>query len=138
MSISKKNNTDYLTQFFSNNLENSDKEFTCDLKDTILSTDLINGEKTTSESFSTWRVKVNISEEKLLFGRGGYLRGCGPLNDSFRLTISESQLLCQEEYEGKVRYEGGIKKSKSESGDFIFNNLEKLLKKKCTEFSIWA
>ena len=26
MSISKKNNTDYLTQFFSNNLENSDKE----------------------------------------------------------------------------------------------------------------
>ncbi len=104
--------------------ENSDKEFTCDLKDTILSTDLINGEKTTSESFSTWRVKVNISEEKLLFGRGGYLRGCGPLNDSFRLTISESQLLCQEEYEGKVRYEGGIKKSKSESGDFIFNNLE--------------
>ena len=26
MSISKKNNTDYLTQFFNNNLENSDKE----------------------------------------------------------------------------------------------------------------
>ena len=26
MSISKKNNTDYLTRFFSNNLENSDKE----------------------------------------------------------------------------------------------------------------
>ena len=52
------------------------------------------------------------------------MRGCGPLNDSFRLTINESQLLCQEEYEGKVRYEGGIKESKSESGDFIFNNLE--------------
>ena len=50
--------------------ENSDKEFTCDLKNTILSTDLISGEKTTSESFSTWRVKVNILEEKLLFGRG--------------------------------------------------------------------
>ena len=27
--------------------ENSDKEFTCDLKNTILSTDLISGEKTT-------------------------------------------------------------------------------------------
>ena len=104
--------------------ENSDGEFTCDLKNTILSTNLISGEKTTSESFSTWRVKVNISEEKLLFGRGDYLRGCGPLNDSFRLTINESYLLCQEEYEGKVRYEGGIKVSKSEGGDLIFNDFD--------------
>ena len=95
--------------------ENSDKEFTCDLKGKITTTDLITSEKEITEDLSTWRVKVNISEEKLLFGRGDYLRGCEPLNDFFRLRINESLLLCQEEYEGKTRLEGGVKESETET-----------------------
>ncbi len=102
MSISKKNNTDYLTQFFSNNLENSDKELYKSIQDELNRQqnhiELIASENIVSKAVI--EAQGSILTNKYAEGYPGkrYYGGCEHVDVSESLAIERAKKLFDSKY----------------------------------------